>query len=125
VIPAELKRMLDDDMIYVGGQDSPSGLDLGAIRRALREQRKIRIVYTDQAGATKQRIIWPLMIGFVESRRFISGWCELRQDFLLFRAESIQDAEVLDENYPGDRRRMVKEWRSTFCPSQSLDPVAE
>lgn len=125
VIPAEMKRMLDDDAIYVGGQDSAAGLDLGGIRRALREQRKLHIVYTSQSGATEPRIIWPLMIGFVESRRFISAWCELRQDFRLFRADRIREAVLLDERYLGDRRRLVKEWRSRFCPSQPLERAAE
>ncbi|WEX91281.1 hypothetical protein PZN02_004710 [Sinorhizobium garamanticum] len=47
----------------------------------------MRITYTDQNGAGSERTIWPIMLGFVESRRFIVGWCELRQDYRLFRAD--------------------------------------
>ena len=113
VIPAEMRRTLDDDALYVGRQrEDLSGLDLGQVRQAMREQRKMHIVYTDQAGAASERTIWPIMLGFVESRRFIAGWCELREDFRLFRADRIHKADVLDDRYSRNRRQLVKEWRS-------------
>lgn len=52
------------------------------------------------------------MLGFVESRRFIAGWCELRQDYRLFRGDRIVKVEFLLERYAGNRRQMVKEWRA-------------
>jgi len=113
VIPAEMRRALDDDALYVGRQrEDLSGLDLGQVRQAMREQRKMHIVYTDQAGAASERTIWPIMLGFVESRRFIAGWCELREDFRLFRADRIHKADVLDDRYSRNRLQLVKEWRS-------------
>lgn len=60
-----------------------------SVRQAMRERYKMRIGYTDQAGPATERIIWPIMRGFVESRRFIAGWCELRQEFRLFRGDCI------------------------------------
>ncbi|MNU01500.1 hypothetical protein D3C72_2449260 [compost metagenome] len=52
------------------------------------------------------------MLGFVESRRFIAGWCELREDFRLFRIDRIVKAEVLSDCYLRNRRGLVKQWRS-------------
>ena len=77
----------------------------------MREQHKMRIGYSDQAGATSKRVIWPIMLGFVESRRFIAG-CELREDFRLFRADRIAQVEFLQERYAANRRQLVKEWRA-------------
>lgn len=125
VIPADMRRILDDDTFYVSGEQDVSGLDLGRVRQAMREQCKMRIVYTDQAETTAGRTIWPVMIGFAESRRFISAWCELRQDYRLFRTDRIRSAEFLDERYPGNRRQLVKEWRKTFCPRQFVALHAE
>lgn len=125
VIPAEMRRALEDDTFYVGDQENVSGLDLGRVRHAMREQRKMHIVYTDQAGVTAGRTIWPIMIGFVESQRFISAWCELRQGVRLFRADRIRNADLLDERYPGNRRQLVKEWRSRFCQGQCVGRTAE
>lgn len=113
VLPSDMRRMLDDDALYIARKrEDTSGLDLARIRQAMRDQCKMRIGYTDQAGAASQRVIWPIMLGFVESRRFIAGWCELRQDFRLFRGDRITRVEFLRERYAGNRRQMVKEWRA-------------
>jgi predicted DNA-binding transcriptional regulator YafY len=113
VIPAEMRPALDDDALYVGRQKANlSGLDLARVRQAMREQRKMRIIYADQAGATSERTIWPIMLGFVDSQRFIAGWCELRKDFRLFRSDRIRKAALLDDRYSRNRRQLVKEWRS-------------
>jgi predicted DNA-binding transcriptional regulator YafY len=123
VLPPEMRRALDDDAMYIGRQrEDASGLDLARVRTAMREQQKMHIVYADHAGATTQRTIWPIMLGFVESRRFIAGWCELREDFRLFRADRIQKAEFLEDRYSRSRRQLVKEWRSQI---QSARPVAD
>lgn len=113
VLPPEMRRTLDDDALYVGRKrEDTSGFDLAQVRRAMREQRKMHIVYKDQKGAVSQRIIWPIMLGFVESRRFIAGWCELSSDFRLFRADRIVKVEFLDDRYLRNRRQLVKEWRA-------------
>jgi predicted DNA-binding transcriptional regulator YafY len=52
------------------------------------------------------------MLGFVESRRFIAGWCELREDFRLFRTDRIAKPEILSDCYLRNRRELVKQWRS-------------
>lgn len=113
VLPPEMRRALDDDALYVGRKrEDTSGLDLARVRRAMREQRKMHIMYTDQNGAVSARTIWPIMLGFVESRRFVAGWCELRSDFRLFRADRIVKVDFLDDHYPRNRRQLVKEWRA-------------
>jgi predicted DNA-binding transcriptional regulator YafY len=113
VLPPEMRRALDDDALYVGRKrEDTSGLDLARLRNAMREQRKIHIVYTDQTGTASERTIWPIMLGFVESRRFVAGWCELREDFRLFRADRIVRVDFLDERYSSNRRQLVKEWRA-------------
>jgi len=113
VLPPETRSALDDDSLYVGRKRrDASGLDLARVRRAMREQRKMHIMYADHNGAMSERTIWPIMLGFVESRRFIAGWCELRVDFRLFRVDRITRVEFLDDHYSRNRRQLVKEWRA-------------
>lgn len=113
VLPPEMRRALDDDALYIGRKrEDTSALDLARVRRAMREQRKMHIMYTDQNGAVSERTIWPIMLGFVESRRFIAGWCELRGDFRLFRTDRIVKVDFLDDHYSRNRRQLVKEWRA-------------
>lgn len=113
VLPADARRVLDDDSMYVARRrEDESGLDLSLVRLAMREQRKLRIAYADHGGTQSERVIWPIMLGFVQTKRFIAGWCELRQDYRLFRADRISRIEFLQETYPRSRRQMVKEWRA-------------
>lgn len=113
VLPAETRNALDDHALYIGRRrPEVAALDLGQVRKAMREQRKMQIWYANEAGAASKRIIWPIMLGFVESHRFIAGWCELREDFRLFRTDRIAKAEFLGERYTRNRRQLVKEWRS-------------
>lgn len=113
VLPPEMRPVLDDDALYIGRKrEDSSGLDLAQVRRAMREQRKMRIAYQDQNGTVSERIIWPIMLGFVESRRFIAGWCELRKGFRLFRADRILKVLFLNDRYSRNRRQLVKEWRA-------------
>jgi predicted DNA-binding transcriptional regulator YafY len=112
VLPPGMRRALDDNSLYISRtREDLSGLDLARVRGAIREQRKMRIVYTDQGEAASERVVWPIMLGFVESRWFLAAWCELRGDYQRFRADRIVTSEFLDEHYPGKRRQLVKEWR--------------
>jgi len=112
VLPSDMRAALDDDALYVARKrEDASGLDLARVRQAIREQRKMRISYTGPNGKASERTVWPIMLGFVEARRFIAGWCELRQDYRLFRADRIVMVDFLQERYTRNRRQLVKEWR--------------
>ncbi|WP_214510428.1 helix-turn-helix transcriptional regulator [Pseudomonas brassicacearum] len=113
VLPPHMRRTLDNDTIYVSrNQGAPAALDLAQVRLALREQRKMRIVYTDENGEQTQRTLWPIMLGFVESQRYIAGWCELRGDYRLFRTDRIVEMGLLEDRYARPRQQLVKEWRA-------------
>jgi len=113
VLPADMRNKADDDALYVGRPSAkPPAWDIQIVRRAMREQRKMRIVYLDPAGKRSERVIWPIMLGFLESRRYVAGWCELRDDFRMFRADRIERAKVLSERYTRSRRTLVREWRA-------------
>jgi len=121
VLPPELRRALDDNALYIGRKKvDASTVDLALVRRAMREQRKMRITYRDHSGGGTERVIWPIMLGFVESKRFIAGWCELRADFRLFRTDRITSASVLEDHYLGSRRLLVKEWRAKEMAAKTL-----
>lgn len=75
-------------------------LSASEIRAAIRQRRKIRLDYRDDAGAVTDRIIWPVLIGYRDTGRIVAAWCELREGFRYFRTERIKSAEVLTETVP-------------------------
>ncbi|QNQ10422.1 helix-turn-helix transcriptional regulator [Sphingomonas alpina] len=114
VLAPEMREALDDSSFYVGGTSTmAAGLDLAQCRRALREQRKMRIAYREEGVGMSERIVWPIMLGFAETERSIAGWCETNGDYHLFHGDRIVHAEVLAERYARDRRKLVKEWRAS------------
>lgn len=113
VLPPDLRSALDDDAIYVGHPSkSAMPLDLSEVRRALREQRKLRITLSIEHAPPGQQMVWPIMLGLIENKRFIAAWCELDGQFRVIGMDDIARAEVLEERYPRSRRDLVKEWRA-------------
>ena len=73
--------------------------ELGRLRTALRERRKIRFRYVDKGGAGSSRTIWPLGLFFWGKSWSVGGYCELRKDFRNFSAERVSALEVLEEKF--------------------------
>lgn len=113
VLPPDMRYALDDDTFYVGHPTkSATPVDLAEIRRALREQRKVRITLSDDHAIAAEQVIWPIMLGFVDAKRFIAAWCELDSAFRVIGMGNIASAEILIDRYPRPRRQLVKEWRA-------------
>lgn len=112
VLTAELRYQIHDVGFYVEPQRQSQSIDLALVRQAMREQHKILISYRDFNGVATERVIWPISLGFIDNKRYVAGWCELRQDFRIFRIDRVEQADVRTERYPGRRRNLVKQWRS-------------
>lgn len=113
VLPSDLRDALDASTLLVGaGEAIPAGdLDLSAIRRAIRSERKLDISYRDLKGAESTRTIWPFALGFFDHARVVVGWRELRQKFRHFRADRISALAISEQRYPRRRQALLKEWR--------------
>lgn len=115
VLPDDLRDALDANALLVGPQTGTvaQAVDLGAIRQAIRTERKLSIRYTDQNGAGSLRIVWPFALGFFDKVRVLVSWCELRRDFRHFRTDRIAELTLLDQRYPRRRQALLKAWRET------------
>jgi len=113
VLPPDMRAALQDDTIYVGHPlKSEAPLDLSDIRRALREQRKLRITLSLEHAPADEQVVWPIMLGLINGKRFIAAWCELDSQFRVIGMDDIATTEVLAERYTSNRRQLVKEWRA-------------
>lgn len=113
VLPPDLRDALDTSGLFIVAPARPQqALPLADLRRALREELKIDIVYRDAAGAPSRRTIWPFALGFFETVRVVAAWCELREGFRSFRLDRITEATITPERYPRRRRILEKAWRT-------------
>jgi len=89
-------------------------LSSSEVRKAIRQQKKIRLRYMDEKDVVTERVIWPLLLGYRDEGRIIAAWCELRQAFRYFRTERITDAEILAETVPKRRDLLRAEWQAAM-----------
>lgn len=111
VLPSPQQEAAEESGLVVAGHDG-AGAPLAAIRRALREERKLRLSYSDKKGSATERVVWPVLIGFFEASEVLAAWCELRNDFRHFRLDRIAAATMLPERMPRRRRLLLAEWRA-------------
>ncbi|KQV58497.1 MULTISPECIES: YafY family protein [unclassified Caulobacter] len=85
-------------------------IDVAQVRAWIHAGRKIRLDYSDGAGAVSARVIWPVTVGYRETIRMIIAWCELRQAFRSFRTDRVVGADFLEERH-GKRPAVLRgEW---------------
>jgi predicted DNA-binding transcriptional regulator YafY len=78
------------------------------LRAAIRAKQKLRLTYHSKGDRVTGRTIRPLHMEYWGRVWTLTSWCELRNDFRVFRVDLIQSAEALPEMFvdePGKRLR--------------------
>jgi len=92
----------------------PDGLDVAQARAWMRTGRKIALTYRDAEDRESERVIWPVVIGYLDAARTLIGWCELRKDFRSFRIDRVTHATFLDERFPARPAALRAKWLATL-----------
>jgi predicted DNA-binding transcriptional regulator YafY len=125
-LPDRLREHLAAPQFFVSrnGAPPPPIADLAAIRAAIRDERKLRIAYSDEKGERTRRIIWPIAIAYYVESTLVSAWCELRGDFRHFRADRIFKFDTLDERFPVGGKTLFARWQARFGIGDKSAPGA-
>jgi predicted DNA-binding transcriptional regulator YafY len=67
--------------------------------RAIKEKRKVKILYYSYNKGENERIIHPAELFLFESGWFVAAFCELREDMRHFEFMRIKKYELLDETF--------------------------
>lgn len=112
VLPAEKRRTLEDAGLYASGWGAtpPHNVDLDEVRHAIRQERKLKLMYRDQENTPTQRIVQPIALIYYLEVIILAAWCELRQDFRHFRVDRIVEYAVLEETFSGRGAEMRAVW---------------
>ncbi|CEJ11823.1 Bifunctional ligase/repressor BirA [bacterium YEK0313] len=123
VLPPDLRSDLETAALLVGSAAAAvrETVELGAIRKAIRAERRIVIVYRDGEGRESERTIWPFALSYFDRVRIVLGWCELRAAFRHFRTDRISGLMPLDSRYPRRRQTLLREWRDSQGIMRSFD----
>jgi predicted DNA-binding transcriptional regulator YafY len=92
------------------GAEEPKSIDLSDVRKAIREEQKLKITYSTADYIQSERTILPVAIAYHSEAIVLAGWCELRNDFRHFRPDRILSYHILPETFLGDGDRLRQEW---------------
>jgi predicted DNA-binding transcriptional regulator YafY len=114
VLPQETEQSIDTRTLLVStwGASVP-GIDMKAVRRAIREERKIRLGYLDAGNQPTQRIVRPIALVYYVEVAVLAAWCELRDDFRHFRVDRIASLKLLSDRFAGQGNGLRELWETT------------
>ncbi len=132
-LPSQLGQAVEETALFVPRAHGrvEVTIDFTELRRAVREQRKVRFAYSDVHANPTERTVWPLGLAFYGQVWVLAAWCELRDDFRAFRPDRMGELEVLAQEFPrqkgrtmedfvasiGEERRRAAPGREEDCPS--------
>ncbi|MBL4628745.1 MAG: YafY family transcriptional regulator [Roseicyclus sp.] len=108
--------------------DAQTRATIDTVEAAIRAPERIAIDYSDDKGAQTERILRPLGLWFWGSVWTLVAWCELRDDYRMFRLDRIAAARLLGNFTPKpgqtlehfyetqfDRHRVADKDRNSLC----------
>jgi predicted DNA-binding transcriptional regulator YafY len=112
VVPAPLTQTFSANALHAWGTVAPvpDAVDLGLVRRAIRDERKLLLDYRDEFGTATERTIRPIALIYYSQTANIVAWCELRQAIRNFRADRVEHCEATDDFFHGEGDRLRKIW---------------
>ncbi len=107
VLPELLRREAQQAQLFVPSPQYQRPQHLTELRRAVRQQRIVRLDYRREDGEASERALWPLGLFFWGQNWTLVGWCLLRDGFRHFRVDRIERLTVCDERYPEQKGRRL------------------
>lgn len=83
---------------------------LAILRDALREKLKIDLCYFDENRTMSERIIRPLGLEYWGKVWTVTSWCELRNDFRVFRIDWIDECRLTDRKFRNERGKTYQDY---------------
>jgi predicted DNA-binding transcriptional regulator YafY len=85
-----------------------------AIRAGLKAGRKLRIGYRALDDTRTDRVVRPLQIEYWGRLWTLTGWCELRGDFRVFRVDRIDVIEVTADGFAPEPGRTLADFLARY-----------
>lgn len=124
VIPPQLRAAIDDPAVITPpawSERIDRGVDVARPRAWSLQGRKLRIRYADEKGAETERTVWPFLVGYMDRVRTLIAWCELRQDYRMFRTDRLAGVDFLDEPYPERRAALRRRWLAMMADRRAAE----
>lgn len=97
----------------------------GLLRDAIRDERKLALLYRDEAGDETRRTVRPIGLVYHINCTMLAAWCELRRGFRHFRTDRIYACDALPDRFEGEGEALRAEWiaQNPWEERRSVDPA--
>lgn len=111
-LPEQLHPELARQDILVPNFPRPELPDasLSALRKAVRERRKVFLAYRREDSTFSERILCPLGLFYWGAKWTLVAWCEMRDDFRHFRLDRMQTLSLLSSHFEPQVGRELKDF---------------
>lgn len=94
-------------------------VSMAVLRDAVRDGRKLRLVYRDAQEEETHRTVRPVAMIYHLNCVMLAAWCELRGGFRRFRTDRIWGCDTLDDQFEtGPLRRLWREQEAAEADAQ-------
>ena len=127
VLPPALRDGLDAIQMYAPGfkmcKDDRRRLDL--LHAACVARRAVETAYAKEDGTASRRVVRPLGLYFWSGVWTLVAWCELRDDFRVFRLDRMSETAMLERQFTQRRGQTLKDFLRTIArPKSAADSAA-
>ena len=85
--------------VYPFAEAARGFVHMAPLRAAIRSRRKVEISYIAPDRPETRRVVRPLQMEYWGRVWTLTSWCELRNDFRVFRVDRIQTLDVLFDEF--------------------------
>jgi predicted DNA-binding transcriptional regulator YafY len=131
VLPGDQRPRIDALTLWAPADHArePVSIDQAALRRAIRERRKVAFRYRaqsgDMAGKSSSRLVRPRLLAFYGPVWLLAAWCETRKDFRVFRLDRMSDMAVRVERFRAERGKTAADFLRADAAKRSRKRAAE
>ncbi len=105
------RKRLESLQVSDRGALIPETVDPDTIRRAIRNEQKLDICYSDENGLESSRRVRPLAVIYYVHAMLMVAWCELRNDFRHFRVDRMLSCTDADEFFTSMGDQLRQQWK--------------
>jgi predicted DNA-binding transcriptional regulator YafY len=81
------------------GEDGSTKAKAALIHKAIEDSKEVSFTYTDTNGEKTARIVEPYSLLLKAQKWYLYGWCQLRQDFRLFKLSRMSELAISDISF--------------------------
>ncbi|MCX7890099.1 MAG: YafY family transcriptional regulator [Rhodobacteraceae bacterium] len=116
VTPGWTERPGPDTFVFSSPEAAAAAPHLPVLRRGIRERLVLVMRYVGLSREDTLRRVRPLQIEFWGRVWTLTAWCELREDFRVFRVDRIMDVAPSGERFEPEPGREVEDYLARLAP---------